>query len=180
MRGGSGDVPCSGPVRPDGRFVARSVEFIRPARSGPRCSTRSRSLDGAAVRTPTRLSTSLSLPGQRMSPPRGGDLLLRRGLGEPGIGHVAVIADPAASAAETARSRGLVAESHRAGLYRARRRAWSVSASLAARFRAPGRQQRRSPARGTRCCYALRAAGSRMVRIAEDIDVEGAVDADRA
>ena len=132
------------------------LDWSGPARSGPRCSTRSRSLDGAAVRTPTRLSTSFCLPGQRMSPPRGGDLLLRRGLGEPGIGHVAVIAVPGCQ-------RGGDGKVARARLLKAIEPVLSTRASSSLeRIRIARRTVSRagSPAakvssRGTRCCYAL-------------------------
>jgi GH25 family lysozyme M1 (1,4-beta-N-acetylmuramidase) len=51
------------------------------------------------------------------SPVQSGDLMLRRALGEPGIGHAAFIADQGVYSCDDAARRGLSPESRRPGLY---------------------------------------------------------------
>jgi hypothetical protein len=52
-----------------------------------------------------------------MQPPQPGDLLVRRGLGEPGLGHVAFIVGQDAYPPDQARSRDLRLEGDRLGFY---------------------------------------------------------------
>ncbi len=49
--------------------------------------------------------------------PQQGDVMLRRALGEPGLGHAAFVAAPEAYTRESAMSRGLRLESYRPGFY---------------------------------------------------------------
>jgi peptidoglycan hydrolase-like protein with peptidoglycan-binding domain len=52
-----------------------------------------------------------------LQPLQPGDILVRRALGEPGLGHLAFVADHEAHTCEAARTRGLRTESNRPGFY---------------------------------------------------------------
>jgi subtilisin family serine protease len=77
----------------------------------------------------------VALPRQFLSnAPRPGDILVRRALGEPGLGHVAFVAGPRAYARDDARSCGLRLETNRPGWYVQVVEAGPVPHRLAAAF----------------------------------------------
>ena len=124
--------------------------------------------------------TVVAYPRQRLPRPEPGDLLLRRALGEPGLGHVAFIAGQDAYSCEEARRRGLWPESMRPGLYARVVEAGTHPHRLRHRF-----ARRIAGAEGTLPTDTLilrarlRKSPRGGVGLAEDIDVDRAVQANR-
>ena len=123
----------------------------------------------------------VAYPRQRLPRLQPGDLLLRRALGEPGLGHVAFIADEEAYPRDEAHRRGLWLESTRPGHYGRVVDAGSHPHRLAHRF-----ARRIATAEGTLPAENLilrprQRNGFRRgaARFAEDIDVDRAVQANR-
>lgn len=65
----------------------------------------------------TRVFSTVAYPRQRLGNPRAGDLLVRRALGEPGVGHIAFVAGHRGYSRDEAYRRGMRLESTRPGIY---------------------------------------------------------------